>query len=91
MFQDPRVRRRFNYAFDFEEMNRTIFFGQYERIDSFFYGIPLRWEGLPEGRSWKSSSRSATRCRRRCSPPSTPTRSAAIRRRSATTCAGRAS
>jgi microcin C transport system substrate-binding protein len=49
-FQDPRVRRALNYAFDFEELNRTIFFGQYERIDSFFFGIPLRWEGLPEGK-----------------------------------------
>ena len=49
-FQDVRVRRAFNYAFDFEELNRTIFYGQYERIDSFFYGIPLRWSGLPQGK-----------------------------------------
>jgi microcin C transport system substrate-binding protein len=49
LFQDRRVRQAFNYAFDFEELNRSIFFGQYERIDSFFYGIPLRWQGLPEG------------------------------------------
>jgi microcin C transport system substrate-binding protein len=48
-FQDARVRRALNHAFDFEDLNRNIFFGQYERIDSFFYGIPLRWEGLPEG------------------------------------------
>lgn len=49
-FQDPRVRQALNYAFDFEELNRTLFYGQYERIDSYFYGLPdLRWEGLPEG------------------------------------------
>jgi microcin C transport system substrate-binding protein len=48
-FQDVRVRRALNHAFDFEDLNRNLFFGQYERIDSFFYGIPLRWEGLPEG------------------------------------------
>lgn len=48
-FQDPKVRRALAYAFDFEELNRTLFFGQYERIDSYFYGIPLRWEGLPQG------------------------------------------
>jgi microcin C transport system substrate-binding protein len=48
-FKDQRVRRAINLAFDFEELNRTIFFGQYERIDSFFFGIPLRWEGLPKG------------------------------------------
>ncbi len=49
-FQDVRVRRALNYAFDFEELNRTIFFDQYERINSFFYGIPLAWKGLPEGK-----------------------------------------
>jgi microcin C transport system substrate-binding protein len=26
-----------------------LFFGQYERVDSYFYGTPLRWEGLPQG------------------------------------------
>jgi microcin C transport system substrate-binding protein len=49
-FQDVRVRRALNLAFNFEELNRNLFYGQYERIDSFFYGIPLRWEGLPTGR-----------------------------------------
>jgi microcin C transport system substrate-binding protein len=34
-FQDPRVRLAFNYAFDFEEMNKQIFFGQYHRISSY--------------------------------------------------------
>ena len=38
-FKDPRVRRAFNFArFDFEEMNRQIFFGQYERIAELFRG-----------------------------------------------------
>ena len=49
LFQDARVRQAFNYAFDFEELSRTLFYGQYHRIDSFFDGIPLSWEGLPEG------------------------------------------
>ena len=40
-FKDPRVRRAFNYAFDFEEMNKQIFFGQYKRIDSYFEGTEL--------------------------------------------------
>ena len=49
-FQDPRLRRALNFAFDFEELNRTIFYDQYERIDSYFYGLEdLRWHGLPEG------------------------------------------
>ena len=49
-FQDPRVRRAFNFAFDFEEMNRQIFFGQYHRITSFFEGTELASSGLPQGK-----------------------------------------
>jgi microcin C transport system substrate-binding protein len=49
-FQDPRVRRAFNLAFDFEEMNKQIFFGQYKRIASYFEGTDLAARGLPEGR-----------------------------------------
>jgi microcin C transport system substrate-binding protein len=49
-FQDPRVRLAFNYAFDFEEMNKQIFFGQYKRIASYFEGTDLAATGLPTGR-----------------------------------------
>jgi microcin C transport system substrate-binding protein len=49
-FQDPRIRLAFNYAFDFEEMNKQIFFGQYKRIASYFQGTELASTGLPEGR-----------------------------------------
>ena len=49
-FQDPRIRLAFNYAFDFEEMNKQIFFGQYKRIASYFQGTELASSGLPEGR-----------------------------------------
>jgi microcin C transport system substrate-binding protein len=49
-FKDPRVRRAFNFAFDFEEMNRTVFFGQYKRISSYFEGTELASSGLPEGK-----------------------------------------
>ncbi len=48
-FKDPRVRRAFNLAFPFEEINRTIFSGQYERISSYFQGLELASSGLPEG------------------------------------------
>ena len=48
-FKDPRVRRAFNYAFDFEEMNKQLFFGQYTRIASYFEGTELASRGLPEG------------------------------------------
>jgi microcin C transport system substrate-binding protein len=49
-FKDPRVWLAFNYAFDFEEMNKQIFFGQYKRITSYFDGTELACSGLPEGR-----------------------------------------
>jgi microcin C transport system substrate-binding protein len=49
-FKDPRVRLAFNYAFDFEEMNRQIFFGQYKRIASYFEGTELAARDLPTGR-----------------------------------------
>lgn len=48
-FQDERVREALNYAFDFEELSNTLFFNQYERIDSYFFGLPFRSKGLPEG------------------------------------------
>ncbi len=48
-FKDPRVRRAFNFAFDFEEMNRQIFFGQYKRVASYFEGLELAARGLPQG------------------------------------------
>jgi microcin C transport system substrate-binding protein len=49
-FKDPRVRLAFNYAFDFEEMNKKIFFGQYKRTSSYFEGTELAATGLPAGR-----------------------------------------
>jgi microcin C transport system substrate-binding protein len=50
-FSDPRVRRALNYAFDFEEMNKQIFFGQYKRISSYFDGVEeLMATGLPQGK-----------------------------------------
>ncbi|MET3924283.1 extracellular solute-binding protein [Devosia sp. 2618] len=48
-FQDERVREALNYAFDFEELSNTQFFGQYQRIDSYFFGLPFASSGLPEG------------------------------------------
>ncbi len=49
-FQDPKVRLAFNYALDFEDMNKTLFYGQYKRINSYFEGSELKAEGLPSGK-----------------------------------------
>lgn len=48
-FADERVRRAFNLAMNFEEMNRSLFFGLYKRIDSYFFGSELASSGLPQG------------------------------------------
>ena len=48
-FKDARLRRAFNYAFDFEEMNKQLFFGMYKRINSYFEGTDLACSGLPQG------------------------------------------
>ncbi len=48
-FKDPRVRLAFNYAFDFTELNKQLFFGQYKRIASYFEGTELAATGVPHG------------------------------------------
>lgn len=48
-FQDPRVREAFALAFNFEELNKSLFFGQYVRISSFFENSELKASGLPQG------------------------------------------
>lgn len=49
-FQDVRVRQAFNLAFDFEWMNRNLFFDQYKRTESYFGNSELEATGLPTGR-----------------------------------------
>jgi microcin C transport system substrate-binding protein len=49
-FADPKLRRAFNFAFDFESVNKDIFYGQYTRIASYFQGTELACSGLPQGR-----------------------------------------
>ncbi len=49
-FQDPRVRKAFNLAFNFEEANRKLFYDLYVRVGSYFDNSELASKGLPEGR-----------------------------------------
>lgn len=46
-FKDPNVREAFSYAFDFEWANKTLFYGQYKRTDSYFDNSELAASGLP--------------------------------------------
>ncbi|MEM8748735.1 MAG: extracellular solute-binding protein [Pseudomonadota bacterium] len=49
-FQDRRVRKALTWAMNFEQMNKTLFFNQYERTKSYFGGSELQATGIPEGR-----------------------------------------
>ncbi len=49
MFQNEALRAAMLYAFDFEELDKLRFFGQYSRINSFFYGTEFASSGLPQG------------------------------------------
>jgi microcin C transport system substrate-binding protein len=49
-FQDRRVRQAFNLAFDFEWANKNLFYGQYERVGSYFQNSELAAPAdLPQG------------------------------------------
>jgi microcin C transport system substrate-binding protein len=49
-FKDPRLRRAFNFAYDFEEINKQLSYGQYKRIGSYFDGLEIASSGLPQGK-----------------------------------------
>ncbi|MBB4041542.1 peptide/nickel transport system substrate-binding protein [Microvirga flocculans] len=47
LFSDARVREALGYLFDFEWVNRNLFFGQLTRSDSYFSGSDLASAGKP--------------------------------------------
>ncbi len=47
LFQDRRVREALDLAFDFEWTNKTLFYGQYTRTQSYFENSDLAARGLP--------------------------------------------
>lgn len=47
MFQDVRVRHALSLAFDYDWMNRMMFYGQYRREQSYFDASPFAATGLP--------------------------------------------
>ena len=48
-WQDPRVREAVRLMFNFEWSNETLFYGVYQRTDSFWENSPMQAEGLPQG------------------------------------------
>ena len=47
IFKDPKVRAALGYAFDFEWTNENLFYGQYQRTESYFSNSELASSGLP--------------------------------------------
>ncbi|SDQ44737.1 microcin C transport system substrate-binding protein [Paraburkholderia fungorum] len=47
MFQDVRVRHALSLAFDYDWMNRMMFYGQYRRTQSYFDASPFAATGMP--------------------------------------------
>ncbi|TES63581.1 ABC transporter substrate-binding protein [Burkholderia cepacia] len=49
-FADVRVRHALTLAFDYDWMNRMMFYGQYRRTDSFWAASPFGAKGMPSER-----------------------------------------
>ncbi|MBX9977307.1 MAG: extracellular solute-binding protein [Alphaproteobacteria bacterium] len=45
IFSDLRVRQALSLAFDFDTLNKMVFFGSFKRVDSLFANTPLRHTG----------------------------------------------
>lgn len=87
-FQDPRVREAIALMFNFEWTNATLFYGLYNRTDSFFENSPMQAEGLPEGAELAVLEPFRDQLPPKSSPsPPIPRRSAARTRSTAGRCA----
>lgn len=46
-FQDIQFRQAVTYAYDFEWQNKALFYGQYQRLQSYFSNSELEAKGIP--------------------------------------------
>ncbi len=53
LFANPKLRQALTLAFDFEWMNRVLFYSSYERTLSYFANSPLASSGLPSAAELK--------------------------------------
>ena len=79
-FQDRRVRQALTLAYNFEIMNRTLFYGLNTRTDSYFKGRTWPRAGCRPARSSSCSAPTRTSCRRNCSRSRSSCRSTIPRR-----------
>ncbi|MFA5040578.1 MAG: extracellular solute-binding protein [Bdellovibrionales bacterium] len=50
LFANPSFREALQYTFDFDWVNKTLFYGQYKRVDSVFPNSELKASYSPQGR-----------------------------------------
>ena len=52
-FQDIKFRQAITYAYDFEWQNKALFYGQYQRLQSYFANSELEAKGIPSSAELK--------------------------------------
>lgn len=72
VFADRAVREAVTLAFDFEWMNKALFYGAYSRANSYFQNSEYAARGLPDADELALLTPMKRRCRRRCLPPRRP-------------------
>lgn len=50
---DIKLRRAISYAYDFEWQNKALFYGQYQRLQSYFNNSELAATGTPSAAEQK--------------------------------------
>lgn len=50
LFADIRLRQALTLAYDFEWLNKSMFYGQYTRLPSYFFGSELQAIGKPDAK-----------------------------------------
>ncbi len=51
-FDNAQVREALSLLFDFEWANKALFYGAYQRTESYFPNSPYAAKGIPEGAEW---------------------------------------
>lgn len=49
IFQNPKLREALTIVYNFDWVNKNLFYGQYTRLQSYFQGSPMEAKGVPQG------------------------------------------